>query len=506
MRRFKKIKKGIEARDALIKGADFLGDCVRSTLGPNGQNFAIEKGNKVTNDGVTVAREIELKDEIEHRGVCLLKEAAIKTNDIVGDGTTTAIVLAQAITREAVRSLGKEGVVGKKTPAEILKQIERERTEITEKLVSMATEIKTEEELINSAIVSVEDRELGKLIGEAQWKIGKEGVLIAEEVNERECSVEYVTGLRLDNGFGTSSVINNQEKQSLDVENASVILTNFTFDNLLGIKPLLEQLNKTGVRDILLFGRAFSSNAVLSCMENIKNGFRIFPINAPYVDQAEVMKDLAAVLGGTFYHQEERELSDIQISDLGFAEKFIGKRYDAVIAGKADEKSQERISNRLKELEDKSAGSGSQFEKKGLRERIAQLKNGFAIIKIGAVSETERKYKKDKADDAVNAVRVALQEGTVPGAGLAFKTISESLSSDYILKKPLLSIYEQIVSSSPKDFVIEDWVRDPVKVLRVALENAASVAGTLATAGGAIAWENERDKIVVEQSANETEN
>lgn len=500
------VQVGVEARNNLIKGANYLADAVRSTLGPYGANAAIEKGNRITNDGVTIAREISVKKEIENRGICILREAAIKTNDEAGDGTTTAITLAQAILKEAVNRLPSgKNIIGGQTPAEIIRVIEKERKEVTDKLTSMAIKINSKEELIKSALVSVENEELATLIGEAQWDLGPDGMLIAEETAERESSVEKVFGVRIDNGFGTSVAINNVEKQSLEVNDVRVILTNYTLQDLKPLVPILEQLSKIGVNKVAIIARAFTETAIRDCMENTKRGYNLFPINAPYTDQNEVMKDLSIVLGGTYINSEERSLDSMQLSDVGLAERIVAKRYSAVLTGKNDESAKKRVENRVEEISRAIKGSFSEFEKRQLRERMAQLTSGFAIVKVGATSEVERKYKKDKCDDAVNAVRAALQEGVVKGAGLAFKEISDGLADTYILKKPLCAIYEQIMSTAPTSFVVEDWVRDPVKVLRIALEKACSVSGTFATTLIAIAAEAPKPRLVQEVDSNNDE-
>ena len=490
---------GVEARTKLIKGADFLANAVKSTLGPFGSNCAMEKGNRITNDGVTIASEIWVKDEIENRGVTILRESAKKTNYEAGDGTTTAITLAQAILKEAVRSLpdGRK-LVGTKTPIEVIRQIEREKNEVIEKLNAMATPIKTESELIASAKVAVEDEELGELIGKAQWELGKDGVLIAEETNDRKSSVEKVHGIRIDNGFGTSIAINNVEKQTLEVDQVKTILTNNTLTNFKPLETILNQLVQSGVRKIAIVARAFGEEAIKVCMENTKNGFFIYPINAPYEDQVEVMKDMQSVLGGRFINYEDGDLDAMQLSDVGFAERIVANRYSAIFTGKNDQNGKERVKSRVEELKKQINHEPSLFMKRNISKRIAQLESGFGIVKIGATSEIERSYKLDKAEDAVNAVRVALQEGTVKGGGLAFKEISESLPDNYILKKPLLSIYEQIMLTAPSGFEIASDVRDPVKVLRVALNNACSVAGTFATANIAIASERPKPKYMQE--------
>jgi chaperonin GroEL len=241
-------------------------------------------------------------------------------------------------------------------------------------------------------------------------------------------------------------------------------------------------------------------------MENAKNGFSIFPINAPYEDQNEIMKDMEAVLGGRYINCEDGDLDSLQLCDVGLAERIVAKRYTAIFTGKSDEDSKGRVKDRISDLNKMYKTESSDFIKRNLRRRIAQLESGFGIIKVGATSEVERSYKLDKAEDAVNAVRVALQEGTVKGAGLAFKEIGETLDDTDILKRPLLSIYEQIMSKAPEGFVVADNVRDPVKVLRVALSNACSVAGTFATAEIAIASERPKPKYMQEVNQEENEN
>lgn len=496
--KLKIIKTGTEARDALTRGAKFFADCVGSTLGPFGQNFLLEKGNKITNDGATVAKELELKDEIEQRGLTHIRQATLEANQILGDGSTTASILAHKILMEAVRKLGSDKTAkGKMRPSEVLAQIEAERKDVTERLVAMTKPIESEDDLVKSARVSVGDEELGKLIGQAQWKLGKEGVLIAEDSNDLTCSVDYINGLYLDNGFGTSLVITDPENDCLSTKDTYVLLTDYTFGEKEGLLPILPAMkilaNNMQAKNLVIVARAFGEAAVKHCMENIKTGFNVYPVNAPYTNQKEIMKDLAAVLGGRFVCTEDSDLESLQVSDFGFSTAFVAKRFSATVAGKTDDASKARIAKRVEDLQKKLKGAESQFEKKSIETRVAQLTAGFGIVKIGGTSESDQKYKKDKADDAVNAVRAAYQEGVVPGGGLAFKKIAEDMPDTAILKRPLMSIYEQIISSAPEGFMIEDWVQDPVKVLRVALEKACSVAGRLATAGGVTA--TERDKV-----------
>lgn len=485
---------GAEAREKLVEGAKLLADAVISTLGPYGQNFFLDKKNAITNDGVTVARAIELTDEVNHRGAVALREAASKTNDIAGDGTTTATLLAYKIYMAVSPLLGKANVIGKRRPAEVIKQIEKERIEVTDKLIAMATPITTREQLIESATVSVEDKELGALIGEAQWKLGANGFLLVEDTAERTSSVEFVKGLRIDNGFGTSSLVNKPERGTLEVEKSSILITSLTMKdpadfNIL-VEKVLEPARKSGVREIVVVARAWTDATVKLCMANIESGaIKIYPLSAPYVNMTERMKDLAAVTGARFYDSEHSNFDDMMLSGLGEVTRVVAKRMEACITGNNDAKTEERVNERVEELQKELSGEVSEFAKKQLEERIAQLQNGFAIVKVGSPSDMERNRLMDKCTDAVSAVRAAFQEGTVPGAGLAYKTIAEDLPDDYVLKRPLMSLNEQIMSSAPADFVIEPWVRDPLKVMRVALEQACIAASSFATAGGVITEE-----------------
>lgn len=503
----KVILKGIEARNKVLKGANFLADCVKLTLGPHGSNAisGIRGGSPhITNDGVSIAKEISSKDEIEDLGIRTLREAAMKTNDEAGDGTTTAITLAQAIVNEAVKSLPDGRVlVGKKTPPQIVKAIREETDEAISKLKEMATKVESEEELIAVAKVAVEDDNLAKLIGSAQWDLGKEGTLLAEETTEMKDSVEKVVGIRIDNGFGTSIAINNVEKQALEVENIAVIMSNHIFHGLTDILPFFDDptsgfLKNTpgGKRQIILIGKGFDQIAIATCLANIEKGFAIYPVNAPFVNQKEIMKDMAAVLGGRYYDEEESDITKFRMTDLGFAEKVVARRWDATFTGKKDADAILRISERVKMLEEELKGEGSAFSKKAIETRISQLQNGFGIVKVGATSDAERKYKKDKVDDAVNAVKAALQEGVVPGAGQALRDIGEAMPDDYILKEPLRAPYKQIMANAGETFEVPEWVKDPVKVVRIALEKASSVAATLATTNIAINHQNEEPMYV----------
>lgn len=489
------IKQGTDARQELAKGAKFLSDSVKGTIGPFGYNWFIDKKNDITNDGVTVAREITLTDEVQQRGVVAIREAALKTVDQVGDGTSTSILLGYEIYTILAKDLSKENVLGARKPSELTSKVKKECEEVIALLKDMAVPISTKEQLIDSATVSTEDKELGTLIGEAQWDLGPNGFLLAEVTAERSSSVEKVKGIRIDNGFGTSQLINNQEKGTLEIEDASILLTSLTmrepkdFNTL--VEKILEPARKSGIRNVVVVARAWTDDTVKLCMANIQSGaLNVFPLSAPYTNMTERMKDLAAVTGATFYDSENSNFDDMMLSGLGEVKKVVARRMEAILTGKDDDTG--RVDKRVSELMKELDGEVSEFAKKSLQERISQLTNGFAVVKVGSASEMNQRRLFDKADDAVNAVRAAFQEGTVPGAGLAFKEISDSLPDTYLLKRPLLSLYQQIMSSAPDGFVIEPWVRDPVKVLRIALEQACAAASVFATAGGVITVENSK--------------
>lgn len=487
---------GLKARDKAIKGMNYVGDAIKSTIGPFGLNFLLEKENKITNDGYNISTALcpTIKDEFERRGALVAHEASAKTNELVGDFTSGAWALTTEIVKEATRYLPNEkSIKAKKTPADIIQWITKSKDEVINMLTEMAVAIDSEEALIKSALVSCEDREMAELIGKMQWNLGPNGVIVAEEVNDVKSSIEKVNGIKLDNGFSTSGIITNQEKQSLELSDTSILLTNYVIDKkeLLTLKdkvflPLVNQ-KKLG---IIIVGRAFTQEAVKFCMENINSGFAIFPINAPYTNQADVMRDMQAIVGGRCINNEEVSFDDISIEDVGFAKRIVAKQHNSIIAGLEDEKAKVRIEARVNELQEKLKGEESVFMKSMIESRIAQLTGGFAILKVGSTSLVNRKRLKDKADDAVNAVRLALKGGVVKGAGLAFKEISEKLSDENILKKPLTCINDQIILSSPEGWVIEDWVKDPLLVLKCGLEQSCEFAGTFATVNGQVVEEN----------------
>jgi len=488
---------GVSARDKVIAGANYVADAVKATMGPFGLNTLTEKRNTITNDGFTTSREVAptLTDEYERRGALLLHEAASKTNDQVGDATSTSMVLAQAILKESARYLPQEGSFSSKMkPSQLVKKLKVELAEVLEKLSDAVTPITTREELVNSAMVSVEDEDLAEMIGGMQWDLGEHGYIMVEESADTTTTIERIQGVRIDNGFGTSVMINNPEKGTLEVENARIITTNYTFhDSFDKVKHVIEPLLKDGVRHIIILARAFGSEAIRKCVEAAGTGVFLYPVNAPYEHQAEVFKDIVSITGGTYIDMESSRLEDMTVDDVGTVKKLVAQRYSAIITGSGDS------TNRVERLQKELVGELSEFYKKNLQKRISQLTDGFAILKVGSETDVDRKRRKDKCDDVVNAIRLALVGGTIKGAGLELKEVADSLEDSYILKRPLSAIHSQIMSSAPEDFEVEDWVRDPYLVIESALKNAVSVASNLATVNCVVVEKDKKEPREREQ-------
>lgn len=482
-----------KAFDAVMRGVDLLANAVKQTLGPYGRNFILEKnGGKITNDGISIAREIQARNEVEDMALRLVRESAIKTNEDCGDGTTTATTLAQAILQECSQYMARAGSFTRRSVMSLKRDIEKECVMVLEELKKLATPIESREQLIEVARVSVEDENLATLIGTAQWDLGPLGVIIPEENTEPVCEVERVMGIRIDNGVGTSMVFNDHEKHRLYVKNVPVFLTNHTLQSIPdALESAINSFIHAGQKEIVIVAKAYTSDVIRVLMENANKpgGVKIYPMQAPYINQREIFKDLEAALGGRYIHDEGASMDSVTPADFGLASIVIGEMYTARFVGQNDEATMKRVADRLEVVKGELKGEPSKFQKKALEARISQMENGFALLKIGSTSDTNRKYLFDKAEDAVNTVRSALQEGTVQGAGLAYKTISESLPDDSLLKKPLLAPYNQIMENAGETFEVEPWVRNSLKVDRVALENACRTASTLVTVGGVVVME-----------------
>ena len=481
---------GIQARELAFKGADTVASAVEMSIGPAGQNLLLEKGNTTTNDGMKISQHLSasIENEFERRGALYQHAGSVKVEQLVKDSTSAYFSLSKGIRKALLPFLPSTSVpIALKPVSELRKQLKEEMTVILSKLKEGAKPIESREELIKSAMVSVEDEELAEMIGGMQWDLYQatgDGIIKSQETAEYQSSIERTSGIHMDNGFATALLINNPEKESLEVDDVHVMLTNYVIDSLEPITPLLIDLKRQNKIFLAIFARAFSQKAMKEISEWGMKGMAIFPINAPYTNQSQVFLDLAAVTGANYVTDETKGLELINTKDIGYSKRISCGRNESFILGAGDENEAERVKARVSVIEKDLEATNSEFYKDTLRERIAGLKGAYAILKVGSLTETDRKRKADKCDDAVGAVRNALKSGTVKGAGIAFKEVADTLPDSFILKEPLYSINRQIVNSLPSGTEIPEWVRDPyislATALEIAIENSLNLANVMA--------------------------
>lgn len=502
---------GAKAQQEVRAGVKFLADAVKKTFGPHGRNFGsgVRGGPiAISNDGVSLAREMvgTAPNEFQEVGLRAAVESATKTNDLVGDGTTLSVVMTEAIL-DVIEF--DPDVVGARPVVEIAEQVKRESEEVVAMLKEMAQPIRDRQHLVSVAKVSVENDQLAELIGGTQWDITEHGTMIVEEHNLPNDEVEMVNGVRWDNGFSSSRFITNQEKQSLELADVHVLLTTKVFNStekMFELKGLFDDLMKNGSKGLVIMGRAFDETAIAFCVKNLqsvaegKGGFPIFPVNAPYTDQENIMQDIAAALGGKFIDSSARTLETLRAGDCGLAVKLVVKRFEGTVIGLKrgeDARIDALVEKRVASVDEKLKGDISPFERRALHARKAQLVSGTAVIKIGAETEQERRYKKDKAEDAVNAVKAAIQEGVVPGAGLALYAIAAKMP-DSLISNALRAPHLQIMANAGQKFEVPPHIEDPVKVIRTAFQKASSIARSLSTVEIVTTWQEEKPRFVQE--------
>ena len=504
-----------KARNALKRGVDKLAATVKVTLGPKGRNVIIDKGfgaPTITKDGVTVAKEIELEDKIENIGAEMIKEVASKTNEVAGDGTTTATILAQAIISEGLK-LVSSGV----NPIEIRKNIEVKVASIVARLKEMSKPITTKEEIAQVASISANDKEIGKIIAEAMESVGKDGVITVEESQSFGVEKEVVEGMQFDKGYVSPYMITNAEGMKAEFENPHILITDKKISSVHEVLPLLEKMAQAGKKDLVIIAEEIEGEALATFVVNkLRGTFNVLGIKAPgFGDRRKEMLQDIAILTNTKVISEEvgLKLENVEINDLGEARKVISSKDNSTIVdGKGSNAS---IKSRIEQIKKEIEASDSDFDKEKLQERLAKLSGGVAVIKVGAATETEMKEKKDRIEDALNATRAAQEEGIVPGGGLALalagntfeeltKTSNEPGSR--IIDNAIIEPIKQIAKNAGKDGslilyniirenkqqenetigynavsdkfenLIEAGIVDPTKVVRCALENAASAA------------------------------
>jgi chaperonin GroEL len=514
----KDIKFDIEARDAIKRGVDALANAVKVTLGPKGRNVIISKsfgGPQVTKDGVTVAKEIELEDALENMGAQMVKEVASKTNDLAGDGTTTATVLAQAIVKE-----GLKNVAAGANPMDLKRGIDKAVTALVADLEKQSTKVGNSSEKIKqvASISANNDEAIGSLIAEAFGKVGKEGVITVEEAKGTETYVDVVEGMQFDRGYLSPYFVTNSEKMQTELDNPMILLYDKKISNMKDLLPILEPVAQQG-KSLLIIAEDVEGEALATLVVNkLRGSLKIAAVKAPgFGDRRKAMlEDIAILTGGTVIAEERGfTLDNATIDMLGTAETVTIDKDNTTIVNGAGKKVD--INARVGQIKSQIETTTSDYDKEKLQERLAKLAGGVAVLYVGAASEVEMKEKKDRVDDALHATRAAVEEGIVAGGGVALvraKSVLAKMTSDSLdettgiqivaraIEAPLRTIVENAggegsvvinkVMEGNKSFgydakndtyvdMLKAGIIDPKKVTRVALENAASVAGMILT-------------------------
>lgn len=526
-----------DVRSALKRGVDIVAGAVRVTIGPRGRNVALDRswGSPViTNDGVSIAKEITLADKFENMGAAIVKEVATKTNDKAGDGTTTAVVLTQAIVHEGLKrtALGANAMM-------VRRGIEAASRDAVEELKKMAKPISNKDDVRRVASISAESEELGKTIGDIVEKVGKDGVVTVEESQSIGIESDFVEGLEFDRGYVSPYMITNAERMEAEMKDAPVLITDKKISVIKEILPLLEKLAQSGRKELVIIADDVDGEALATFVVNkLRGAFSVLAVKAPgYGDRKkEMLADIATTVGAQVISEDVGlKLENTDVSMLGKAQRVVATKDSTIIAGGKGKKSD--IEARIAQLRKQVENTDSKFDREKLEERIAKLSGGVAVLRVGAATETEMKYLKDKIEDAVNATKAALAEGIVPGGGAALVKVAEKLGKKInakahdeftigyrillsSLSAPLLQIVKnsgredgQVIlqeiakkggawgfnaagESENPDIVdmFESGIIDPVKVTRSGVENAASAAAVLLTTEAAVADEPEEKK------------
>lgn len=528
----KDIKYGVEAREALQAGVDKLADVVRVTLGPKGRNVVLEKSYgspTITNDGVTIAKEIDLEDGFENMGAQLIKEVASKTNDVAGDGTTTATVLAQAMVHEGMRNLAAGA-----NPIILKKGMQKATDAAVDALVKMSKPVNGKEQIARVAAVSSGDDEVGEMVADAMEKVSKDGVITIEESKTMQTELELVEGMQFDRGYISAYMCTDMEKMEARLDEPFILIVDKKISNIQELLPLLEQIVKSGSQ-LLIIAEDVEGEALTTLIVNkLRGTFNVVAVKSPgYGDRRkEMLKDIAVLTGGTVVSDELGiDLKEMTIDQLGRAKAVkVGKENTVIVDGEGDKKA---IADRVAQIKNQIADTKSDFDREKLQERLAKLAGGVAVIRVGAPTETEMKDKKYRMEDALNATRAAVEEGIIAGGGSSYvhaaaqlDSVIESLSGDEktgaeIVKKSLEApLFRIAVNAGQEGAVIVNTVKnsnvgvgynaltdeyvnmveagilDPVKVSRSALQNANSIAATLLTTESAVSIIKEPEPAV----------
>ncbi len=519
----KQIKFGSDAKSAIKAGVDKAANAVRVTLGPTGKAVILDKGfgsPTISDDGVTVAKEIELEDKFENVGASLIQEVANKTNEEAGDGTTTATVLAQSM----IASGFEAAVIAPEKTHEIKQGMDRAVKFVVEELGKLKREVKTKEEIQQVATISSLDPEVGKLIAEAMEEVGHDGVITVEEGQTIGIEKEVVKGMRFDKGFVSAYMVTNSERMEAVWENPYILITDKKVGSVQEILPVLEKIVQSGKKELVIIADDIEGEALATFLLNkIRGTFSVLGVKAPgFGDRRkEMLQDIAVLTGGTVVSEDfGLKLDKTELTHLGHARKVIATKENTTIVGGEGEKA--AIDERIVQIKNAIKETKSDFDREKLQERLARLGGGVGVIKVGAFTETEMKAKKFKIEDALNATRAAVEEGIIPGGGAAFVRVAPKLDgfgkdmSDAaklgvrIVRKSLETPLKQIAANSglesstivmgiqghasdhagydfskAENGMVDDMLKagivDPLKVTRLALEHAASIASTLVT-------------------------
>ncbi len=525
----KEVKFSRDARERMLRGVNILADAVKVTLGPKGRNVVIDKSfgaPRITKDGVTVAKEIELEDKFENMGAQMVREVASKTNDIAGDGTTTATVLAQSIVQE-----GHKAVAAGMNPMDLKRGIDLAVAEVVTHLVKSSKKIKTSEEVAQVGTISANgEKEIGAMIAEAMQKVGNEGVITVEEAKTAETELEVVEGMQFDRGYLSPYFVTNPDKMVAELEDAYILLHEKKLSNLQAMLPVLEAVVQTS-KPLLIISEDVEGEALATLVVNkLRGGLKIAAVKAPgFGDRRKAMlEDIAILTGGQVISEDLGiKLENVGLNMLGRAKKVSISKENTTIVDGAGKKAE--IQGRVAQIKQQIEETTSDYDKEKLQERLAKLAGGVAVIRVGGATEIEVKERKDRVDDALNATRAAVEEGIVPGGGvallrasLAIKAVGENsdqAAGINIVRRALQAPARQIAANAGAEAsivagkilenktatfgynaqtgeygdMIAFGIVDPVKVVRTALQDAASVAGLLVTTEAMIAEAPKKD-------------
>ncbi len=525
----KEVKFGSDARNKMLAGVDILANAVKVTLGPKGRNVVLDKSfgaPRISKDGVTVAKEIELEDKFENMGAQMMREVASKTNDLAGDGTTTATVLAQAIVRQ-----GAKAVAAGMNPMDLKRGIDTAVAEVVADLQAKAKKIKTSEEVAQVGTISANgEKEIGDMIASAMQKVGNEGVITVEEAKTAETELEVVEGMQFDRGYLSPYFVTNTEKMIADLEDPYILLHEKKLSNLQAMLPLLESVVQAS-RPLLIISEDVEGEALATLVVNkLRGGLKIAAVKAPgFGDRRKAMlEDIAVLTGGQVISEDLGiKLENVTLEMLGTAKKVNITKENTIIVGGAGKKKD--IEGRVGQIKAQIEETSSDYDREKLQERLAKLAGGVAVIRVGGATEVEVKEKKDRVDDALNATRAAVEEGIVPGGGVALMRAARFINAKgenedqaaginivrRALQTPLRQIAEnagdegsivvgKILDANKASYgynaqtgkygdMIAMGIIDPVKVVRHALQDAASIAGLLVTTEAMVAEAPKKD-------------